>query len=432
MTRQLTVFMADYLPLANKGEEAILRGVQDMLGGPDEVEVGILSPVSEAGLVGDVHVFPYEWVYRVSGQQTPRRRRARQHAMICIQQRLGLYGRLRRLAGSRSSRYRPLRSFFERSDLIVVGHDGLFCPETCGVIHMAHLCKKPVGILGAGIILNPRMRKFALPLYRRAVQESLFCVLRERKSYELMRDISGSDKPRLAPDPAFAMQPASRAETTEYLEGAEFYRMARRQGRPVVGVTTCEKSVVFRASFLDIRDVPRKRGIHARFVAEILDCLIRERGVAVMFLPHSIEPGIGNDVYVARAVQAEMKAPSESHWVLDDDISPRLLKGIIGVIDFLIGERTHSLIGGVSTATPFVGLTNTIDQRTHDIIGDMSRAADQLLNMDRPDVREACRQILQVFDRREQIHKKLLVVRDEHKAQLADVATMIRKCLPNE
>jgi len=428
---KLTILLADYLPLANKGEEAILRGIQDMFGGPEAVETCIFTHTEHAGRVDDINVFPVEWGFRIAGRLLTWRQRTWRRVLSCLGQRLGFYGRAWRMARSRHPRFEPLRSYFDRCHLVLVGHDAMFSPETCAMIHVAHAAGKPVGILGAGFELNRRMRPFAVPVYRKAVEESRFVVLRERRTLRLLREISGSEKLRLAPDPAFAMAPAPADETSAYLNRVGFLQTARERGRPVVLVTVCEKSVAFRASFRRCTGLDAKRDAHVRFVARLLDGLIRERGASVMFLPHAIEPGIGNDVEVARRIRAQMASPQHHHWILEDDVSPRLLKGIIATADFLVGERTHSLIGAVDVGTPFVALTNTTDGRTHDIIGDMSESANEIIDMDAPDVLRASRTVLSAFERREDLRKKLRDVAKRHRAELAGVAESIRAQVPN-
>ncbi len=89
----------------------------------------------------------------------------------------------------------------------------------------------------------------------------------------------------------------------------------------------------------------------------------------MLFLPHSVETD-GSDIVAAQHVIEQMKATAADCAILEQDCGPRLLKSIIGQCDFLVGERTHSLIGSVSVGTPFAAMTNRQDTRTHGIIGE--------------------------------------------------------------
>ena len=64
----------------------------------------------------------------------------------------------------------------------------------------------------------------------------------------------------------------------------------------------------------------------------------------------------------------------------------RELKNIISRLDYVIGERTHSIINSIATATPFVSLTCSADFRTHDIIDKGCGLAQQIYDLDYPDI----------------------------------------------
>ena len=428
MTKKVTVLIADYVPLLNKGEEAIVKGIEKMLGGEEFVDIGVFGPVDTVLKRGNITVFPYTWIYG-SGYLLRGRRRQLKRVEVALKERFGISGKMKNLTGRR---YPELSAFFRRADLVLVGHDGSLCPEHFATIRIARESGKRVGILGAGFSPDLRLKWLFWPLYRRAFARTEFSVLREQTSYNFLVRIGiPPETLRLAPDPAFAMEPAPEEEANVLLNRCDWYRQARRQKKAVVGVTVCEKSIVFNNSFLNVADVEEKRKIHAGFVAEILDTLVRERKAAVIFLPHSIEPGPGNDVQVAKRVRAVMQSPAESHTILEGNYRAGLLKCVIRELDFLIGERTHSLISSVSVATPFVGLTNIYDRRTHDILGSMCQAEEQLLDMNQPDVEVACKKILWAFDRRQEIHQQLEEVSERLNRELASVAQMVRNSISN-
>jgi len=59
------VLVADYVPLANKGEEAIIRGIEDLLRDDRPVKIGLFDNVDEITHHDNIIVFPRDWVFRV-------------------------------------------------------------------------------------------------------------------------------------------------------------------------------------------------------------------------------------------------------------------------------------------------------------------------------------------------------------------------------
>ena len=61
----MKIFIADYLPIKNKGEEALLRGIQSLYEEKyhTDVEFCVFGPVSEVCLDGNITSYPVEWCY---------------------------------------------------------------------------------------------------------------------------------------------------------------------------------------------------------------------------------------------------------------------------------------------------------------------------------------------------------------------------------
>lgn len=299
------IFIADYVPIENKGEEAIVRGIEDMLRIEDRpVEIGLFGPVKHVTRHENITVFPCEWVYRVSGKtQWPEWRRILVNILISLQMKLGYYSRMTHIVSGNDRKYRELREFFDKSEVVLVGHDAVFCAESCGVIHLARKAGKRMGILGSGIGITWRGKLYQKWLYRRAMEESDFCVFRERTSYESMKSISKNpERLILAPDPAFYMKPASSEKAQEILGHYEEITQARESQRSIVAATVLETGIVYQG-FMPHLDPESKKKPHAKYLATIFDTLIRERNVFVVFLPHSIETH-ANDVVAAEHVRA--------------------------------------------------------------------------------------------------------------------------------
>jgi len=425
MADALYILIADYVPIANKGEEAIVRGIEDMLSDGRPVALGLFDNAEVVTQRGNITIFPRDWLFRFEGNsRLSRRGRILMQAAIAAQLQLGIYGRLKNLTAAGAGQCRPLQEFFSRAEYVLVGHDGVFGVESCGIIHLAKRHGKRSGILGASTgIAGGRFYKAAL--YRRTMEESDFCVFREKHSRDSMAQVC-RDPARLVvgPDPAFAMRPAEPQAAREVLESHELYRQARENGRPVIAVTALEKGRVY-AGFRPDLQGQAKQQAHARYLAAILDPLVEKGRAFLLFLPHSLEQD-GSDVVAARHVIEQMKSGPEDSLILERDCGPRLLKSIIRECDFLVGQRTHSLIGGVSVGTPFVALTNRQDTRTHGIIGDMCRCENYILDMDAAGEEHASKKVLEIFDARASMRQSLEQIRRDLAKQVEAVAHLVK------
>jgi polysaccharide pyruvyl transferase WcaK-like protein len=421
MDDRLHILMADYVPIANKGEEAIVRGIEDMLSEGRPVALGLFDNVPQVTQRDNLTIFPRDWLFRFEGNSAlSGRGRILMQARIALELRLGILGPLRNLTSAGTE----LADFFDRARYVLVGHDGVFCVESCGIIHLAKKHGKRAGILGASTGIGSG-RPYKAWLYRRTMEESDFCLFREKHSCENMKQICRDPgKLQVGPDPAFAMQPTPPEAAREVLERCEPCRKAKQQGRPVVAVTVLEKGRVY-AGFRPDLHGQAKQQAHAKYLAAVLDALIDGPRAFVLFLPHSVETD-GSDVVAAGHVIEQMKAAPADAAILEQDCGPRLLKSIMGQCDFLVGERTHSLIGSISVGTPFAALTNRQDTRTHGIVGEMCRCEDQMIDMDVAGEEAASRKICGLFESRDAGRKSLRQIREELSRQIEETVRTIK------
>jgi len=426
MRKAYTILIADYVPLANRGEEAILRGLEDLLGGSYTVRLGIFDNVVQPTTQGNVTVFPWSWLFRAQGNRALRGRRRYLHDFfLTLQMRCGYYGRLGHLIYPGRRAMTPLSDFFAQADLILVGHDGVFCTESCGVIHLAKRRGKRVGILGASAQLVPKTRWYKGWLYRRALRESDFVVFREQHARASLGVVAAcQEKLQVAPDPAFAMRPAAAEAAQDILAEYPAYRTACQEGRPVVAVTVLEKGRVYARFRPDLSGGAKQRA-HADYLADLLNDLVRQTDALIVFLPHAVEAD-ASDVRAAERVVSCLAQDEQHTLILDRDLDARLLKAIIRECHFLVGERTHSLIAAVSTGTPFVGLTNTEDTRTHGIIGHMMQCSRQLVNMDCDSVAVAQRRLSETWSQRRRLSDRLVQMMPGIEAELQVTAHVAR------
>lgn len=425
MDDSLYILVADYVPIANKGEEAIVRGIEDMLSGGGPAVLGLFDDVSELTRRDNITVFPREWLFRFEGHSgLSGRGRVLLQAVIALQLRFGAYGPLKNLTPEGAEPCRAIQDFFHRAKYVLVGHDGVFGVESCGIIHLAKQHGKRTGILGASTGIGGG-RLYKAWLYRRAMDESDFCVFREEYSRESMKQICRDPQKLLVgPDPAFAMQPAEPEKARHILERYALYRQAKENNRPVVAVTALEKGRVYAGFRPDLHGQAKQRA-HAEYLAAILDSLVERYRAFVLFLPHSMEKA-GSDIVAANHVVEQMRSQPQDSMILDQDCGARVLKSIVRECDFLVGERTHSLIGSVSVGTPFAAMTNRRDTRTHGIIGDMCRCEDQIVDMDVTSEKGTLLKILELFENRASTREFLEQVGQELSRQIDRTVRIVK------
>lgn len=61
MDDRLPVLLASYVPLANRGEEAIVRGIEDMFSGGRPVTLGLFENVPRMVQRENLTIFPRRW-----------------------------------------------------------------------------------------------------------------------------------------------------------------------------------------------------------------------------------------------------------------------------------------------------------------------------------------------------------------------------------
>jgi len=425
MDDALHILVADYVPIANKGEEAIVRGIEDMLSDGRAVRLGLFDNVGAVTQQGNITIFPRDWIFRFEGNPgLSGGSRVLLQAVIAAQLRFGVYGPLKNLTAEGTEACRPLQDFFRRAQYVLVGHDGVFGVESCGIIHLAKKHGKRTGILGASTGIGSG-RLYKARLYRRTMDESDFCIFRETHSRDSMRKVCRDPRKLLVgPDPAFAMRPEGPEKTLALLERHEAYRRAQEKRRLVVAVTVLEKGRVY-AGFRPDLHGEAKQQAHAKYVAAILDALVREHDTFLLFLPHSTEEA-GNDIVAAAHVAEQMNAQPQDCMILKQDCSARRLKGIMRECDFLVGERTHSLIGSVSVGTPFVALANRRDTRTHGIIGQMCRCPEHIVDMDVTSAGDASVRVLELFENRGATSESLKQIRRELSEQIERTSRLVK------
>lgn len=412
------ILIAEGVPLKNKGEEAIIRGICDFLFDNENVEIAVMDFVDKPTFNTDIKIFPIAWLYPY---HRPMRVQMMKLPELSLAQKLkkyyylvsfmwGDYGPANYLLKENKAKYQELKEYVQSCDYIFFGHDGAWGLYSVPVFLAFKKLGLKVGILGSGF--NPRtggLLKIIEKIgYRKVIRTTDFSFFRETNAFQYMKVISDCNPiVKLAPDPAFGMRCVHFSLIEKYmLENYPVVMDSRKTGKPIIGVTVCENSVVFNKAFSHIYNRQEKSLYHSNLIAYLLDRLIDRYNAFVIFLPHTIDEGRGNDVLISQEVIELMSFKNEA-VIITENLDARFLKGVISWIDFLIGERTHSVIGSLSVATPFVMLTNAHDHRSNSIIGEVGNCKDLILDINK-NRKELIEDIYFLFNKRTEIQNYLI------------------------
>ena len=121
----MKIFIADYLPIKNKGEEAILRGIQSLYQEKfqKEIEFFVFGPNDIIVKHDNITSFPVDWCYPMyKKQQKFIGRLGLCRRLLCaLMYRIGIFPYVRNI-----KKHEELLNAFKSSDIILLAHDGFY------------------------------------------------------------------------------------------------------------------------------------------------------------------------------------------------------------------------------------------------------------------------------------------------------------------
>lgn len=446
--RKYCIFIPESIPLENKGEEAILRGLGDILFPEGKVQFHVLATgIRRPRQVGNIVQYPRAWFYSPLVFRELRWNlnpidmlNAAGMTLEAIQNRLPFLVRRSHLQMSINSwligcqkppfgfrqRWRSLQ-VIKNVDYVLAGHDGAFYLREGHVLKQLSKLGLSYGLIGCGMNTG-FANKSVVNFYRKVFGQADFLYFRDKNTFRGICRHFEDLSPKLAPDPAIGMRPAPEQEIEKVLQDeglGEFF------ARPVVAVTAVENAVIMR-SFDSIKSWNGKLKAHRKWLAEFVDHAIKSWGVNILFLPHCTGPTKNlDDRRVAKEVVRLTQASADQVRVLETEYPARILKGIIKRADLLMGERTHSLIGAVSVHTPFICLGSSKDSRTTAIIGDMCSCQDYIYDMRKPDREHFFAMADAIWNQRSAVKEHLAAVDKNLRSELQKAGTIIKRHIEN-
>lgn len=447
MSNTCHIFVPEWVPLTNKGEEAIIRGMADVIFPEGDVEFHVLDRNARKSYsVDGLHVYPGSWFY-AGWRCEPYRvgiKPREVYSFACAVLRRALNktvpgwirtppprvrktaDTLRRIKSGQLPADGKLTAALKTllaCDYLIAGHDGVFDANDCHVINMMHRLGMSYGILGSDM-RTQYLSQAIVSLYHQTLSAAQFIYCRSRKSHDWARSRFEQLDIRLAPDPAFGMVPSPAGRVDEIIRQESLGEMF---SRPVVMMTTAEVPPIARHSFRKLAWRRAKRNRHREVLAALVTHIVERCGANVLFLPHAVGPTPNlDDRVVARDVLKKTGLRTERVRILETEYPARDLKALIGRADLLVGERVHSVIGAVGMHTPFMCLGVEQDNRVQSIVGDMCQSRENVHFLNDTDGKRLSAHFDEVWRRRDGCRRQLKSLSAALRGQLEKAGTLIR------
>lgn len=374
------ILIAENIPVLNKGELALLKGMIESFSPLKSVKIKIVSSSvkMDSERYGDgleiidvrelfylKEQFNYSYIEKIlfSGIITIK------HILFLVMYKI-LGKRVTNIMTS------ELWKSYINADFIFIGHNGIFgigsgllgnyfnLLSLSSYIYLPYIgktLKKPLVIYGGSI---PQYKNFLTRKWMAFLLNRITLItLREKKSLENLLSIGyNGDRAFVTADLAFLLNPADKIESIMQSENINTNSL-------LIGITVTRYKAITAYKSLNTRESYKK---HSILIANVLDFLVETKNAEVIFIPHSLGLEKHLDDRILSEYIFDKCKNKERIKVIKNEYSAEELKALIGKCDFFIGERLHSVIGAMSMNVPSIVLSNISDQRL-DIIREIGQ-----------------------------------------------------------
>ena len=206
--------------------------------------------------------------------------------------------------------------------------------------------------------IGPFKSDSATNLFKRVAQRCALTTCRESRSYRFCLEELDLPKERtaLVGDVAFLLKPAKRDRIDDILRAE--------------GVSPDEPRIALSISGGISMFSQSNRDAHVERWAQIIRDLKAKLDTRIIVIPHvwsNMKTAKNNDMVVSMAVLERVKGLDVV--LPKQDLNAMEYKGIIGTTDFLVAERMHAAIAGLSQGVPTVPISYSV--KADGIIGDL-------------------------------------------------------------
>ena len=320
--------------------------------------------------------------------------------------RCGLWAMLRRfgLNVDRSFCGKKMHEYYNADVILNTGGDVLtedygFTFSHFSNLLFAILLNKPVIICAESI--GPFKRKLNKSIARFVFNRTKLITLREERSLKHLQEI-GVNKPPIyvTADVAFTLEPSSNERIKEILtkEGVD-------ESMPHIGISVSK--IISNYGFPELKSHKDKYCEYVKLMSKVIDYLVETLNATIVFVPHVIGPGEGNDDRSVADDICKLIKNKDKIVSIKEEYTPEELKGIIGQCDLFIGARMHATIASTSMHVPTVAIAYS--DKTHGIIGTMLEYEAYVLDVKDLSYDTLISKIDDAWENREKIRKELEV-----------------------
>lgn len=450
---KIVILCPEIVPMDNKGEEAIIRGIMDLLGLDEEnCEYHIVDPAVKTMTIRNglyLHppkLFFQEWRTKEFGLDFTFERIYSSACSILRHlldrffprwvnyQPKAVSNYIRYIKNYRNNNDKAIPNVFKGSikhlskvDYIIAGHNGGLDVNVCHFLLGVHSeLNSRYTIFGS--CMSPEIvEKNKLNLYRSTFTSADNVIARNPLGYRWAEKNFKDLKPVLAPDPAFGLNPINRNTTIELLEHLGLTKFFKKD---VLLVTNAEPAPISRYAFDDENSRLSKISAHRRFFGRLLDKLLSHYDFNILFLPHTIGPTIDmDDRVISKDIIKNSHYKNDINgrcYVLEEDLSASELKGIISSGKMLLAERVHSVIGAIGVITPIMCLASNKDKRVEGMLKEMANLSDNIYYLNNPSIDSFMKQFERIYNNLDNEKQNLEKLNHIIKSQLNTYARVIK------
>lgn len=447
MSRTYHILVPEYIPLENKGEEAIVRGIMDVLYPDGNCEIHLFDMEAVKYRFQDgLHIYPGGWFFSFwlasefgLGASWEKIRDSvlslARNALHKIWPKW-VYNWCTPLSKTASiienikSGTIPLKDerkwldLLLKCDYVIAGHDGALDERVCHVIDLMNKHGKSFGVFGIEFRASFKS-KAIIEVEKKTLTKSDFFYCRTLGSLKTVQKYIPNINSKLLPDPAFGMRPAPQDNINKIIIKEELEDLFRK---PLVMCTCCEPAPIARFAFEDIKRPSLKLDAHRTLFADLIKYIVRKYDVNVLFLPHAFGPGKAlDDRIVAKDIIERTQLPENKVYLLKSECTARELKALIKQAELLIAERIHSMIGATGVHTPFLCMGSRTDRRIKGIIDEMCDMEDSIYYLNKPSLAELEAKFDDIWKRKYNIKKRLCDISNSLVKELEKEAKEMRQ-----
>lgn len=214
-------------------------------------------------------------------------------------------------------------------------------------VALAKIMRKPV-FLGAQTI-GPLNKWWTRLLVKKFLEKVDLITLRENFSKNVLNEIGvKNERVKVVPDDAFNIIPINRKNAFNLLinEGIDINKIKKQRQR-VIAITP-------RAWWeIDDKNIPLKIALE-----DSIKFLLRQNENYIIFVPTSFYPGLGDDdVKTSKEIISKLGISMSTNLkILSGKYNWSQLKGVLSLMDVVIGTSYHSIVFAMSTGVPALGL----------------------------------------------------------------------------